>query len=51
MKSKNKSMRNAAQKRLTSKVAAKYPCPTNGTRRQCPVHCTKCFYEEIYCAK
>jgi len=49
MKMKRKGMKNSAQKNVTIKVAAKYPCATNGTRRPCPLHCTKCFYEVIYC--
>ncbi|MGM0651629.1 MAG: hypothetical protein ACQES4_02455 [Bacillota bacterium] len=49
MEMKRKGMKNSAQKNVTVKVAAKYPCATNGTRRPCPLHCTKCFYEVIYC--
>ena len=49
MKAKSKNMKNSAQKSVTVKLAARYPCATNGTRRPCPLNCTKCFYEIIYC--
>jgi len=36
MKTKRKGLKNTAQKNVTVKMAAKYPCATNGTRRPCP---------------
>ncbi len=49
MKDKRKSMKKMAQRNVMVKISARYPCSSNGTRRPCPQHCKKCFYEEVYC--